>query len=406
MRKAFWTQGTGVTLTDSFHMKSSCALTGTVNVAGAQNILWTDLGASTDLSAYSTINWDLWVGAVIPTTPNRLGIAFCSDASAAVPIVTYWCQPSQGATNWIKNVIPCGTTLPNNVRSIAIVSGGALNLSTCYFDTIWLSKAPSATDYIDGHSLIGISDAVGTKYYGIDQITDDTIFIGNQANAYVSTILTSWGWYGTSGTYNLYRRDTRKFQFTTNWLDMPGYINTPGTSASRINFECGYNIATDTQDGETWIANINGATGTAVLFNGTAASNTKLNRYCSAWINTGVNLSASDNIEFRGQFVCCSTGINCTALNSSIYYHAPNCGIAITCSSTKNTLFYAYSGTEIDCANSTTTNSVYFNGSVNTNFQDDIVANGGVGTNVLSLNVTYAFKAKKYTAKWCVSQPI
>lgn len=399
MRKAFWTQGSGITLTDTTHMKSGASLTGTVNVAGAQTIAYVDLGGTFDFSAYQTVNWDMYVQTAF--VADKIQLVFCSDTAGATPIAngTVSHPGSESTTAWIKKTIYQRNPLPSGVKSIAIKSTGAVNLGTIYLDTIWLSKPTTATDHISGQSAIGISSDINTIFYPIDQIVDDTILIGVAKQVYASSGGACWGWHGTSGTYQIYRREALIFNGLALWHDYPGYINVPGTAGNLINWEGGWDKSSNTRNGETWVSSPTNGT-TYLLIN--SIGYTKLSRLNMFSFNGGLSMGTSSNGDISLIATGCSTGYSTTGNDNTIAIQAPNNSVAISIAG-NNHILKKLGGTEIDLTNSTGTTGADFSSPKNMYVADNINASNALGSGVSFGNTVSQCRFKDITANYCVS---
>ena len=209
-----------------------------------------DLGASTDFSAYNGISF--WAQAsTLNISANALRINLCSDAFGTTVLQSFTLNRAIAANTgqWYPFTIGAGTTLPNNVRSVALYV--VTDLSTTATASVRLDNILAVNADYNGLNLNSVislsSSATATDFYAIKSINGTTIKLDGQAG--LTAVSTERGYYGTTATSRLY--------LVNPILVTAGSTMTPnesGSSTSRSLYSGGWN-ATDmsTQTGLTFI---------------------------------------------------------------------------------------------------------------------------------------------------------
>jgi len=193
-----------------------------------------------DYSAYTGITLWIYITTAIDAT-TRWKICLCSDTAGAT-VVDEFLIPITGTYTWIAlNLAKVGGgNLGASIKSVALYSGAAgATTAGITLDNI---NACTAGGFSVGDLISKNSLAVGGTegFYALDGIYDKILLMSGYR-----------GYYGTTETVALYYRKTQLVTAT-------GTITDSGTEGNLIQFLGGWNTATTTQDGETYLDGFNG----------------------------------------------------------------------------------------------------------------------------------------------------
>lgn len=211
------------------------------------------LGAVTDFSAYQELSFWFKNSAIIDNTTWYL--ALCSDTAGATVVDTFPITRDLSSINfWNCRSIPRtgGGNLGSSIQSIALYSGATApaNSSNIMLDNI----IACATGSLNLTTLIGKNQHTQTGtdgWYTIQSITPygDIILLDNGVQKKSNE---GRGYSGTTETVTLYQRETIKI------LTGHDQISRNGVNGSRVTISGGWNTASTTQDGMTYLDSLGG----------------------------------------------------------------------------------------------------------------------------------------------------
>lgn len=245
---AAWTAATNVTATTTtIRTQGTNAASLAIAAAFTTGLAaYKALGGATDFSGYQQLTF--WIRASATLASGRLSIKLCSDAAGATPVDTFAVPEIFTANSWIPVTVDKGSALGSSIQSVALYVDVDPGTVTVLIDNIETAKAPG-NDALHMGSLIGKNGDDG-YWWPIRSILGTTVILEtNHPNALGAVLTTNRGYYGTSETVTLYKREPIRLTAQTLLT-----INESGTSGSPITFSGGWNT-TDmtTQTGETWI---------------------------------------------------------------------------------------------------------------------------------------------------------
>lgn len=228
-----WTASANVTATaDTSQFKENTKSAKLVVNAAftTDKIAYFDLGVSTDFSSYQQVSMWIFPSVAIASAGN-LQLWLCSDALGTTAVNTINIPAISSTNCWVPITIDLGSNLGNNIRSVSLnapsVDPGA---TTIYLDNIIACKASSSVDSLSLVSLIS-KNTTNETWYTIQSINGTTIKLDNGVNNIASA---GRGYYGTTETVALWKRETLKRTPITSadWDTISGNAN--GTSTSRV----------------------------------------------------------------------------------------------------------------------------------------------------------------------------
>ena len=256
-----WTGGASCTVTlDTADYKEGDAslkiVTG--NLVAGQLLAYFNI-ATLNLASYQQITF--WIkNSTTALATGDLQIKLCSDDVGAVPVNTVNVPAISSTARWIPITVDTGGALGNAIESIAVYSTIAMNAKTFFFNNFVASNSSG----ISMQSLISKNSATqhGTEgFYGIQSISEDgkVIRLDNDVNTLGNVVARGQGYTGTTETVALYKRETIKTTMGTVAATQIQAVQDSGTYAlGNIQFQGGYNISTNIQDGETFFDGLNG----------------------------------------------------------------------------------------------------------------------------------------------------
>jgi hypothetical protein len=215
-----------------------------------------------DLSGYQQVSF--WIRQTSGTaiTAGSIDLRLCSDAIGNVPVNTLPIPVTAFASNtWNVITIDAGINLGSNINSIALYINTDAGAQTFLFSNIIACKSSSDPSSLTLSSLIGKNTAQEKTWWGIQSINGTRVILDNAPTA-TTTSVTQRGYYGTSGTVALWKRETLV-------AEGPGsnfVVNESGTSSARISYSGGWDrTSMSSQSSETWLAGWNASSGNTIF---------------------------------------------------------------------------------------------------------------------------------------------
>jgi len=206
-----------------------------------------DLGAPTNFAAYEQVSF--WYKcSVTAYVAGDVQLKLCSDAVGAVPVNTFTLPAMPSTTSWMRVTLDNAGALGNAIRSVALYivnDRGAVNL---HVDNILACKAAASADSLSLTSRISKNSAANggdEGWYSLQSINGTTCIL----SAGASTTTGKYG--GATELVSLYKRETIKTAMGAATATPIQTISVSGAAGTLINWQGGYNTATDLQDGMT-----------------------------------------------------------------------------------------------------------------------------------------------------------
>ena len=258
-----WTAANGSTVTrDTSYYKEGDSSLKVVKSGPANDTLYAfkALSGATDFSAYQDVSFWLRVGTAV--LANDWEICLCSDASGVTVVDTLPLPVFPDTGTWAPFNVATGGNLGNSIQSVAIYSGSSA-ASTSYLNIDNITAG--TTDGLNLTSLISKNSASqgGSEgFLGMKNISDDgtVLTLDKGTTKKPSDDLTSrgGGYSGTTETVALYKRETTKTVPGASTGSIIQQLVKSGASGNNIEFQGGYDPATNLQDGETYFDGQNG----------------------------------------------------------------------------------------------------------------------------------------------------
>lgn len=327
MKSGWVTMGAGSTVTNAqataYMMWGITAGTGAalqVTTSAAANMAYKPLGSTQDFSAHQQVSfWFRSSSAFDCTGAQNMFIRLCSDTVGATPVNTLTMPKWSYATNtWYPIVIDSGGALGSNIQSVSITTTNNTT-QTFYFDEMFASPAAGLTL----QSLIEDND---DTWYAIRTIRGADVWLmstyaaSTAAGATPTVSLLDTAWVGTTANFMTRKRETMK-TYTASISPTSGtwcQTNEAGTWTSSVKlldqYRFGFNTATDTQDGYTYIDNlIQSAT---CLSNGSNSA-WRFENLVAVRFATGITISTIGETDYLGAIACGSTSLSISSMNTS-----------------------------------------------------------------------------------------
>jgi hypothetical protein len=250
------------------------------------------LAGATDFSAYQKLTF--WIYNQNAILAGHWKLCLCSDAIGAVIVDTFEISAIPSVGMWVPLTIARtgGGNLGAAIQSVALYSSTVAPPASKYIGIDDILTA--TTSGLNLQSLISKNslEQGGTdSWYSIQSINSTTVL--------VDTI--NWGYYGTTGATASYKRETIKTAMAASVATVVQEIQDSGIAGSLIEFDGGYNTATNIQDGETIFDGLN-SYGIGLQFSGKSylgSSRLSFYRY-----NSGVYLLNTLLSELDFTFLC------------------------------------------------------------------------------------------------------
>ena len=210
-----------------------------------------------DFSAYQKISFWIKNQAKIADATTWV-VNLCSDTAGTIPVDTFVIPAITSTTRWIPLTLTKvgGGNLGNAIKSIAIYSGTTAPTASRY---IYVDDfIACTTDGLNLQSLISKNtlEQGGTEgWYGIQSINGVTVLLDGNPNTKGNT---GRGYSGATETVATYKRETIKTDLVSSNTVVVQDIQDSGTVGNNIEFQGGYNIVSNEQDGESFFDGLNG----------------------------------------------------------------------------------------------------------------------------------------------------
>jgi hypothetical protein len=210
---------------------------------------------SINLSAYQKISF--WFrNSVAIAGGNVFRVCLCSDATGDTVVDTFWIPAIPSTNRFLPLTLTKdgGGNLGAAIQSIAIYADSDPGTPTILIDDI----IACTTNGLNLQSLISKNSAEqgGTEgWYGIQSIDGVTVLLDNETETLANA---GRGYGGTTETVTTYKRETIKTNLVSSASLAVQEIQDNGTSGNNIQFQGGYNTATNAQEGETFFDGLNG----------------------------------------------------------------------------------------------------------------------------------------------------
>lgn len=258
-----WTAGTNVTTslitTASFQkcLTNTLSIVTNASVTGAQLLAYKAI-SSTDFSGYQQLN--IWINiSTTGITAGLLEIRLCSDTAGTTAVDTFAIPATNLANAWHPVVVNKGSGCGSAIQSVAIYSTGNFASKTLRVPYIFMSKAVG-NDAITLDSLIGKGSGNDEQWFPVRFCDADKIYIDGYVQEASGLAYLQKGYYGTSETVTLYKREPELItnSYSNAYIfpyNVQHSLQDSGTAGNNISIQGGYNTSTDTVDGETWWSN-------------------------------------------------------------------------------------------------------------------------------------------------------
>ena len=233
-----------------------------------------------DLSSKQNLSFWIQIRAALASS-GRIQIKLCSDTTGDTAVDTFDIPaipgpagvPGVNAQLWIPLVLPRngGGNLGNAIQSISIWTGATAPPNS--FIMVLSNINATATDDLDALALISKNSAEvgGTEpWWCIAAINGTDVYLESFPwydfdSAAASDPPMRSGYTGSSGSATTYIRHGHKMAFVSGQQTISIWTVTGGTVSDRIDVSGGWDSATDTQTGMSWIENSTGWSNTMHL---------------------------------------------------------------------------------------------------------------------------------------------
>src|SRR3990167_671626 len=271
-----------------------------------------------DLSGYKQVSF--WIRANAAIAASVLQLKLCSDTAGATPVDTINIPAVPGTNVWQVVTVDLGAALGSAIQSVALYAASDPGTVTVLIDDIIACKDSANADSLTLSSLISKTSAAqgGTEgWYGIQSIDGTTILLDNSPDTSASA---GRGYSGTTETVTTYKRETIKTTPASGGFAVQA-IQDSGSSGNLIEFQGGYDITTNTQNGESFF---DGQNGLGFGVGATSKSYFKLNYISTVRYNGGIYFSTVTDAEI----VNATTLSNCG--NGGLYIDGTSTRITVT----------------------------------------------------------------------------
>jgi len=252
-----WTASANVTATASTTRKEG-SYSASLAIADAfttGKVAYKTLPAALDLSGYQKISFWIQNNAAIASA-TVFKVVLCSDTTGNTIVDTFYIPAIPSTGRWLPLTIARngGGNLGSSIWSIAVYADSDPGAITLLLDDF----IACTTDGLNLQSLISKNSAEqgGTEgWYGIQSINGTTILLDNSTNTSASG---GRGYSGTTETVATYKRETIKTALASSATTTVQEVQKSGTLGNNIEFQGGWNPATNEQDGETFFDGLNG----------------------------------------------------------------------------------------------------------------------------------------------------
>jgi len=274
----------------------------TVDSSPQANILQAYHATGTlDLSSKQKISF--WIKNTSAIVAGNWVVKLCSDTAGATPVDEFPIPAIPSTGYWVPLTLTrTGEgNLNSSIGSIAIYTGGVT--------TGLASSVITVDDFIactsDGlnlQSLISknsLEQGGSEGWFGIQSIDNTDIKLDNEVNTKgITTVSGGRGYSGASETVASYKRETIKTAMASATSTVVNNVMDSGSSGNQIQFQGGYNTASNEQDGETFFDGLNG-NGYGIQIS--SKSYVTLNRLQVVRYYYGINLTSATWCNFSFQ---------------------------------------------------------------------------------------------------------
>lgn len=325
-----WTASANVTATISTTEKEGAYAAQIAFASGFTTGLaaYKALGGATDFSSYEQVSF--WIRTNVAIAVNTLTLRLCSDTVGAVTVDTIAIPAIPGINRWQVVTVDTGGALGNSIQSVALYAELDPGTPTILLDDIIACKASSSADSLTLSSLISKNNAAqggAEGFYGIRSIDGTTVILDTDTNAQAPT---GKGYSGTTETVASYKRETIKTAVAPSSSTQVQVLQDSGTSGNLIEYQGGWNVATTTQDGETYFDGQNG-NGNGIHLS--SKSYNLLNYLSVCRYKYGIYFSSSNNNII-------TTLTNANNNNYGIYFFSSNSNTIVTLRNVNNNSNY------------------------------------------------------------------
>ena len=268
MCETAWTAAAGadVTVTRTANTTSS-GKQGTYHMrftfdASVQNSIlqaYYPLGSAQDFSAYQDVSY--WILTDVNISANNLRIALCSDAAGATPVDYIEFSSDIKANKWvaINTAKTGGGNLGASIQSIAIYTGSsaaALASKNIYIDCIIACKTDglNLTTLISKNTLsqstLSSANYGNEPWIAIQSISGTNLYLDRIWTTSPLTVSKA-DYGGATETVDTYLRKTFKTTPLTSLTSSAATLNDDGNEASPIQYQGGFDMITNLQNGDT-----------------------------------------------------------------------------------------------------------------------------------------------------------
>lgn len=207
-----------------------------------------------NLSGYQQVSF--WIKQTVGTigAAGSVSLVLCSDTLGDTVVNTISIPALGALAQWSPITVDLGSALGSSIQSIAFYINTDNGAQTFLFDNIIACKASTAPDSLSLTSLVGKQAG---PYTGIQSINGTRVVLDAYTNAQ-PTMTNLRGYYGTSETVPVYKRETIKTPMAALTTSVVQELQDSGTEGNLITFEGGYNTVTSLVDGLTIFDGQNG----------------------------------------------------------------------------------------------------------------------------------------------------
>ncbi len=227
--------------------------------------------ATLDLSGYQQVSF--WIrNETTALTASGLQLRLYDDAACTSLQETFNIPAIASTARWVPITIDKGSAMYSGIAGVALYTTVQLNSKTIYIDNIMACKASSAPDSLTLQSLISKNTTVQSStsdvgyanegWYAIQSISGQgsinagrIILLDNETNTLSSA---GKGYSGTTELAPTYKRETIKTASAASTSTNVQEIQEAGADGNNTQYQGGFSINTNTQNGETFFDGLNG----------------------------------------------------------------------------------------------------------------------------------------------------
>jgi hypothetical protein len=238
-----WTAGTSCTVSVNTNTNSKEG-NGSANFVTSSPATTTKLAyiltTNTNYSSYNQVSF--WIYNSTAYTAGQYTLNLCSDTVGATTVNTIAIPAIPSTGQWVAFTVDTGSALGSSIQSVALYTGSTTApTNTLRIDHIIACGPSSNASSISLTSLLGVNDGV-QGWFNIRSINGTAINLDHGVN---SNWLSSRGYYGTTTTSELWRRETFKQPMGASTTS----CNNTFATSTPLTWSGGWNMATNLQDG-------------------------------------------------------------------------------------------------------------------------------------------------------------